>query len=159
MKRTHDLDELRKKSEPIEKYLKDAREAAPAFSRRLNSYVLDKGVARRIKCAINGESIFVFSAEWCPDCHRNVPVLKLIKDATGIEVNVFGYLEKGNRDAGELWKTPPSPPEVSEFEVRKIPLIVVLNREGQLIGEIVENPPEGQTLEGALLDILEAGSG
>jgi hypothetical protein len=44
--------------------------------------------------------------------------------------------------------------EVKEFDVVKIPLIVVLDRDGERVGEIVENPPPGKTVEGALLDIL-----
>jgi hypothetical protein len=73
-------------------------------------------------------------------------------------MNVFGHLKKGDRDAGELWEIPPSPPEVADFDVRKIPLIVVINHEGEVLGEIVENPPEGRTLEEAFLKILEAAS-
>jgi hypothetical protein len=58
-------------------------------------------------------------------------------------------------DPDEKWAIPPSPPEVKAFNVIKIPLITVLNKEGEKRGEIIENPPEGQTLERALLDILK----
>ena len=44
--------------------------------------------------------------------------------------------------------------EVKEFDVVKIPLIVVLNGDGEELGEIVENPPEGETLEESLFKIL-----
>ena len=150
----YDIESLRKKSEPIAKYLEEAYETTRSFARRLEDYRLDEKAARRLRELAEGVVVFVFSAEWCPDCHRNVPVLKLIQDATGIEVNVFGHLKKDASDARGLWKIPPSPPEVKDFEVDKIPLIVVLNMDGMMIGEIVENPPEGQTLEKALLDIL-----
>jgi len=50
---------------------------------------------------------------------------------------------------------PPSPPEVDEFSVPKIPLIVVLNKDGEKAGEIVENPPPGKTVEQALLAIMK----
>jgi thiol-disulfide isomerase/thioredoxin len=150
----YDIESLRKKSEPVAKYLEEAYETTRSFSRRLEDYRLDEEAARRLRELAEGVVVFVFSAEWCPDCHRNVPVLKLIQDATGIEVNVFGHLKKDASDAGGLWKIPPSPPEVKDFEVDKIPFIVVLNMDGMMIGEIIENPPEGQTLEKALLDIL-----
>ena len=84
-----------------------------------------------------------------------MPVLSLISDATGLEVNVFGYLMRDTKNSQERWKIPPSPVEVKDFDVEKIPLIVVLNRDGVKIGEIVENPPEGQTLEEALFDVLK----
>ena len=108
----------------------------------------------KLKVYAGEAHVFVFSAEWCPDCYRNVPVLKLIADATGIKTKVFGHLMRDAKNPEERWKIPPSPPEVKDFDVVRIPLIVVLNRDGAKIGEIVENPPEGQTLEEALLDIL-----
>lgn len=154
----YEIESLRKKSEPVAKYIDEAYETTRSFERRLEDYRLDEAAARRMRELADGVVVFVFSAEWCPDCHRNVPVLKLIQDATGIEVNVFGHLKKGDRDAGGLWKIPPSPPEVEDFGVERIPLIVVFNPEGELLGEIVENPPGGETLEKALLDILEAAS-
>jgi thiol-disulfide isomerase/thioredoxin len=155
MTNIYNIESLRKKSEPVAKYLEEAYETTRSFARHLEDYRLDEEATRMLRDLAEGVVVFVFSAEWCPDCHRNVPVLKLIQDATGIEVNVFGHLKKDVSDASRLWKIPPSPPEVKDFEVNKIPLIVVLNMAGMMIGEIVENPPEGQTLEKALLDILK----
>lgn len=37
-------------------------------------------------------------------------------------------------------------------------MIAVFNTEGEMLSEIVENPPRGETLEKALLNILEAAS-
>jgi thiol-disulfide isomerase/thioredoxin len=99
--------------------------------------------------------VVVFSAEWCKDCRRNVPVLGLVAEATGLEVRVFGHLMREVKDSDERWSIPPSSPEVKEFNVIKIPLISVLDGNGEEIGEVVENPPEGQSLEEALLDILK----
>ncbi len=70
-------------------------------------------------------------------------------------MRVFGHLMRNVTDPDEKWAIPPSPPEVKAFNVIKIPLITVLNKEGEKLGEIIENPPEGQTLERALLDILK----
>jgi hypothetical protein len=53
------------------------------------------------------------------------------------------------------WAVPPSPPEVEEFNVPKIPLIVVLKKDGEKVGEIVENPSPGKTVEQALFDIMK----
>jgi hypothetical protein len=53
------------------------------------------------------------------------------------------------------WAVPPSPPEVDEFNVAKIPYMIVLKKDGEKAGEIVENPPQGVTLEKALLDIIK----
>ena len=63
---------------------------------------------------------------------------------------------RNSKNHGNRWSVPPSPSEVEEFDVQKIPLIIVLNAQGQVLGEIVENPPEKKTLEQSLLDILDA---
>jgi thiol-disulfide isomerase/thioredoxin len=105
---------------------------------------------------VDKATVVVFSAEWCKDCHSNIPVLAQINRDVGLEVLVFGHLMRDSKNHGNRWSVPPSPPEVKEFNVIKIPLILVLNTQGQVLGEIVENPPEGKTLEQALLNILEA---
>ena len=150
----HDIEELRKNSEPVADYIKRASEASPEFKRRLGEYALSKPAVRGLRRHAGDAVVFAFSAEWCPDCQRNLPVLSLISDAAGLEVNVFGHLMRDAKNSKKLWKIPPSPPEVEDFGVERIPLIVVLSREGGKLGEIVENPPGGQTLEEALLDIL-----
>jgi thiol-disulfide isomerase/thioredoxin len=150
----HDLVSLREKTVPISDYLEGASKTTDSFYRHLNSYSLEESAVRGIEKLFGEAVVVVFSAGWCPDCHRNVPVLKLLSDETGLEVMVFGRLKKGDRSKGELWRVPPSPMEVADFEVKKIPLIVVLNQKGEKLGEIEENPPPGKTLESALLEIL-----
>ena len=150
----HDIEELRRKSEPVSDYLSRVDDVSPAFKRRLEEYTLEETTVHDLKEYAGEAIIFAFSAEWCPDCHRNVPSLFLISEATGLEANIFGHLMRDTKNPKERWKIPPSPPEVKKFDVDKIPLIVVLSSDGVKIGEIVENPPEGRTLEGALLDIL-----
>ncbi len=98
----------------------------------------------------------VFSAEWCPDCHRNVPILALLNREAGLEVRVFGHLMRDSKNDKRWWRIPPSPPEVDDFDVVKIPHIAVLDMKGEVVGEIIESPPEGKSLEQALLDIFES---
>jgi len=154
MAKTFELEKLRENAEPVSQYLDSVSEANPAFARRREEYVSDEDVIRELKEYVAEAVVTVFSAEWCPDCFRNVPVLDIISEATGIEVLVFGHLMRDIKNPERRWRIPPSPEEVKEFDVVKIPLITVLNNEGEKIGEIVENPPEGKTLETALLDIL-----
>lgn len=150
----HDLSRLRDHSEPVEVYVAAAGRTQEAFARRRAEYRLDDGVVGELKRLSGGYVVVVFSAEWCPDCMRNVPVLDLISEATGLEVRVLGHIVRDAKSSTERWRIPPSPVEVKEFDVVKIPLIVVLDRDGERVGEIVENPPPGKTVEGALLDIL-----
>jgi len=151
----YDIERLRKNSDPVAKYLSNSIKETSAFRENLEEYELDADVAKKLKF-VEDYVVFAFSAEWCPDCQRNIPVLGLIAKETGLEVNVFGHLMRDPEKPKGYWRIPPSPAEVEKFKVEKIPTIIVLTKEGNKIGEIIENPPEGKSLEEALLDILEA---
>ena len=152
----YDLDKIRAGSEPVLEYVENCREEAPSFHEQYESYLLDEEAVTKIRCHSGRVVVVVFSAEWCPDCHRNVPILALLSREAGLEVRVFGHLIRDAKNDGRRWRIPPSPPEVDDFDVVKIPHIAVLDMNGEVVGEIIENPPEGKTLEQALLDILEA---
>jgi thiol-disulfide isomerase/thioredoxin len=150
----YDIHKLRRKSEPVQDYMVGSYEAAPKFIENYNSYVLDLKVAEKLEKFVKDVIIFVFSAEWCSDCIRNIPILAHLNNKIGLEVNVFGHIMKDAKGNKERWRIPPSPEEVKDFDVIKIPLVVVLNEKGELLGKIVENPPKGKSLEEAILDIL-----
>jgi len=150
-----DLEDIMNNSESVADYLKSSEEKTPRYAERKATYKLNKDTVEKIKTYADSAVVVVFSAEWCPDCYRNVPVLGLISEGTGLEVRVFGHLMRNVTNLDEKWAIPPSPPEVKKFNVIKIPLITVLNKDGEKRGEIIENPPEGQTLEEALLEILK----
>ena len=157
----HDLKALRANSEPVEEHISAPSDATEAFTQRLQEYALDPLVTENLKAYAGKAYIFVFSAEWCKDCKKNVPVLKLIQDATGIQVRVFSHIMKDAKNPKpstpeEKWKVPPSPPELMEFKVFNIPFIAVLDAQGKMLGAGIENPPEDKTLEEALLAILES---
>ena len=152
----HDLKALRANSERVEEYLAAPSDTTEAFTQRLQEYELDPLVTENLKAYAEKAYIFSFSAEWCKDCKVNVPVLKLIQDATGIEVRILGHIMRDAKNPDERWRIPPSPPEVKTFNVVKIPHIAVLDPQGEELGAVIENPPEDKTLEEALLEILEA---
>ncbi len=152
----HDLTNLKASSEPVEEYISAPSDATEAFTQRLHEYELDPLVTEKLKAYTGKAHIFAFSAEWCKDCKVNVPVLKLIQDATGIEVRVLGHIMRDAKNPDERWRILPSPPAVKDFNVVKIPHIAVLDAQGNELGAVIENPPEDKTLEEALLSILEA---
>ena len=161
MNTIHDLHALRANSAPVEDYIVAPSDATAAFTQCLQNYELDPIVVERLKAYAGRVYIFSFSAEWCKDCKRNVPVLKLIQDATGIEVRVLGNIMRDAKNPNpstpdEKWKIPPSPPELLDFKVFKIPYITVLDTQGNELGAVIENPPTDMTLEESLLAILEA---
>jgi len=155
----YDIQKLRDKSEPILEYLEGSKSKTDRFMERFYGYKLDYRVADKIRKHAGEAVVFVFSAEWCPDCHRNVPVLALIHEATGLEVRVFGHIMRDSKSDTRRWAVPPSPREVEDFKVSKIPYIVVLSVDGEKMGEIVENPRPGLTLEEELLGLLERPAG
>jgi thiol-disulfide isomerase/thioredoxin len=150
-----DLEKIRARSEAVRDYVSAPSKAKDTFDKRRAEYKLDTAVVKELKKRRQAYTIIAFSAEWCPDCMRNIPVLNLLAEATGIEVRVFGHMMRDAKSNTRRWAIPPCPPEVEEFNVVKIPLIVVLNRAGEKVGEVVENPPPGKTLEQALLDIMK----
>ena len=152
----HNLETLREGSEDVWDYLESSKAKTPKFQNNLDSYRLNPKTVDKLRKYVNKASVVIFSAEWCKDCYSNVPILAQLNRDTGFEVLVFGHLARDVKNPEKRWKVPPSPPEVKEFDVKKIPLITVLDVQGQVLGEIVENPPEGKTLEQALLNILEA---
>jgi thiol-disulfide isomerase/thioredoxin len=152
----YDLNTLRNNSEPVAEYLSTSSRETPAFEENRRAYAPDSDVVTKLKRFVDEVFVIAFSAEWCPDCHRNIPILGLIAEEAGLEINIFGHLMRAPEKPRGNWRIPPSPAEVEEFDVRKIPTIVVLNSDGDKIGEIVEKPPMGVSLERALLDIVES---
>ena len=155
----HDIEHLRKNSESIAEYLTRSRAENTAFRDSLHESILDENTIRKLRRYNKQVVIFAFSAEWCPDCYRNIPILESISEATGIEVNVFGNLMRDPLRPKGYWSVPPSPPEVEEFNVKKIPTIVILDCDGKRIGEIVENPPEGLSLQKTIFNLVEKSVG
>jgi len=154
---TINLSEIRKKTVSVEQYLDSLKEPfREKFLTRKQIYTLNQRAVNQLKKVAGKYVIVVFSAEWCKDCAVNIPVLALISEATGLEVRIFGGLKKDSLSHTRKWRIPPSPMEVETFQVDKIPLMIVLDKEGRDIGRIIENPREKPTLEEELVNITGA---
>jgi thiol-disulfide isomerase/thioredoxin len=110
----------------------------------------------KLKCHSENNTIYAFSAEWCPDCYRHIPVLALIQEKTGLKTRIFGHLMRDAKNPNKRWRIPPSPEEVELFDLVKIPSIYMIDNQGNKVGEVIEHPPEGMTLEAAILAVLES---
>jgi len=149
------LEEIELKAVPVNQYITSISEPSrEKFLERKKVYKLNLEAIGKLKNLVNNIVVVAFSAEWCKDCAANIPVLALISEATELKVRIFGGLKKDPLNPKRKWSIPPSPPEVEEFQVDKIPLILVFNKEGTELGRIVENPKEGLTLEEELLQII-----
>jgi thiol-disulfide isomerase/thioredoxin len=146
--------EIRAKSETVCEYLEKAKSETVKFQERYDSYDLDRSILEKLKGYSKDVIVYAFSAEWCPDCYKQVPVMALISERTGIEVRIFGHLMRDSKSDTRLWACPPSPEEVNYFHIKKIPTFIILDRKGKELGRIVESPPEGKTLEDSLLNII-----
>jgi thiol-disulfide isomerase/thioredoxin len=149
------LSEIRKKTVSVEQYLDSLEEPfRERFLTRKQTYTLNQEAVNQLKKVADKYVIVAFSAEWCKDCAVNIPVLALISEATESEVRIFGGLKKDSLSHTRKWRIPPSPQEVETFQVDKIPLIIVFDKEGKDIGKIIENPREKPTLEEELIQII-----
>jgi thiol-disulfide isomerase/thioredoxin len=151
-----DVEKLEKNSENVSDYISTSSKKTMAFKENYEKYKPDEETTNKLKSYKEKVLVFAFSAEWCPNCQKHIPALGKIAVSTGIKVKIFGHLMRDPKKPKGYWRRPPSPPEVEMFNVRRIPTIVILDREGNGLGEVVENPPEGKTLEKALLDIIES---
>jgi len=124
------------------------------FLARKQIYQPKQEAINQLKTLADKYLIIAFSAGWCKDCASNIPALALISDATKLEVRIFGGLKKDPLSHIRKWRIPPSPPEVVPFNVEKIPLIIIFNKEGREIGRIIENPTCTPTLEEELHKIV-----
>jgi thiol-disulfide isomerase/thioredoxin len=152
----YDLEKLIKNSEKVSGYISASSKKVPAFKENYEKYALNNDIIDRLKRHKEDVLIFAFSAEWCPDCQRHIPTLGLIADSVGIDVNIFGHLMRDPKSSKGYWRIPPSPPEVEIFNVKRIPTILLMDKKGQKIGDIIENPPKGTSLEKTILEILRA---
>jgi thiol-disulfide isomerase/thioredoxin len=152
-----DLGEIRRKTVPVGEYILSLE---PVFKDKSlvkkHVYELQHDAVEQLRKAADRFLVIVFSAGWCKDCAEQIPVLALLAEATGLEVRVFGSLKKDPLSHTSKWRIPPSPPEVTAFEVNAIPLMVVVDSSGNEIGRIVEKPKMKPTLEQELLEIVKS---
>ena len=124
------------------------------FLERMKAYSLKEDVVEELKKYVDEIFVVVFSAEWCKDCTANVPVLALLAQKIALKVRVFGGLKKDVFNPNEVWRIPPSPTEVKEFEVKTIPHVVIFHVKSQELGRIIEKPASGKTMEEEILQLV-----
>jgi thiol-disulfide isomerase/thioredoxin len=76
-------------------------------------------------------NVLVLSEDWCPDCTDNLPILNHIAEQTG-KVNLRIFARDENKDLADQF--------LYNGEFSKIPTIVVLDREFNVLGHVIERP-------------------
>ncbi len=145
-----------RKTIPVDQYINEIPQPfKDKFLYKMRVYQLDQKISKKLREHAKDFVVIVFSAEWCKDCAENVPILAKLAEETGINVFVFGGLKTNPLTQKEKWRIPPSPPEVKQFNVQRIPYIIIFNKKGKELGVIIENPKPGLTLEKEIFNILQ----
>jgi hypothetical protein len=121
-------------------------------------------ILKEIKGLIKSKSeqlkIAALGADWCPDCHKNVPhMIKLIKrmKTNDIELRIlYGIMVNALYKSGEtIWHEKRSPSEATnpKFDLKAIPTFYFFNKRNEFLGQIIEHPKE--TIEEDTLAILK----
>jgi len=145
-----------RKTIPVGQYINEISQPfKDKFLYKMQVYQMDEQITKKLREHAKDLVVIVFSAEWCKDCAENVPILAKLAEETGIDVFVFGGLKTNPLNQKEKWSIPPSPPEVKQFDVQRIPHIIIFNKKGKELGVIIENPKPGLTLEKEIFNILQ----
>jgi thiol-disulfide isomerase/thioredoxin len=151
------LSEIRKKTVPAEQYVSALDQPfRDYFLATKQTYRLQPEATNQLRGLADKYVVVAFSAGWCKDCAKYIPVLALISEATGLEVRVFGGIKKDPLSHTCKWRIPPSPPEVRTFGIDKLPIIIVFDTDGREIGRIIETPRQWPTLEQELYALIES---
>ena len=119
-------------------------------------YSMNEEALEELKDIMKGMRVVVFSAPWCGDCKRAMPVMLHLEETLDIEVMVFGSVKTAPLDPQKQWAVPPSPPEINEWGVKAIPWFVFFDESGKEVGILIEKPTEKDTLEEEILHILKS---
>ncbi|MHA2288635.1 MAG: thioredoxin family protein, partial [Promethearchaeota archaeon] len=119
-----------------------------------------KEISKLLKSKNEQLKIIAFGADWCPDCHKNVPrMIKLVKrlKTDKIELHIlYGIMVNALHKPGEsIWHKTRSPPEAvnPNFDLKAIPTFYFFNKKGEYLGRIIEHPKE--TIEKDTLKIIK----
>ena len=153
---TVDLRAIMKKTISVHEYIdKMAHPFKAKFLEKKQAYQLDEEVIHSLKNYAKDVAIVAFTAQWCEYCADYIPVLDLLSEKTNIKVKVFGGLKTNPLNDDEIWRIPPSPPEVKTFDVQEIPHIIIFNKQGKQLGTITGNQKLENTLKKEILHIIQ----
>ncbi|MHA2359267.1 MAG: thioredoxin family protein [Candidatus Thorarchaeota archaeon] len=151
-----DLNDIRSRTTNARGYLDQLKEKyKDIILDAYKEYELDSGVVDELKDIIKGMTVVVFSAAWCGDCTRAIPVMMHLEEQLDLEVMAFSKIKTAPLDPNRQWAVPPSPPEVNEWGATAIPYFVFFDSGGNKVATITEKPKVKDTLEAEILHVLK----
>ncbi|RLI55128.1 MAG: hypothetical protein DRO87_07030 [Candidatus Thorarchaeota archaeon] len=151
-----DFEDIRSRTTTIKGYIdalsdKDRDIVMEAY----NEYKIDMSVVEELRDLMKGMKVIIFSAPWCGDCKRAMPVMLHLEEMLGLDTMVFGTIKTAPLDPDKQWAVPPSPPEINEWGVKAIPWFIFYNEKGKEVGILIEKPRVKATLEAEILHVLK----
>ena len=139
---------LRVGKDPFD-YINDVKieRARHAMKKRLQDYVPNRASIDRMENIDQKFHLIVFSAEWCGDCVTYVPGLAkslAIAKNNMIQARVIDF--DNHRDMAD------------EMNIRKVPTIIVYDKNWKELGRFIESPQKYGTVEEELCAILNSAS-
>lgn len=151
-----DLNDIRSRTTSVHDYINGLKEQdKEKFLEVYKTYNLDSSVVGELRNILKDLTVVVFSAAWCGDCKRAMPVMLQLEEQLGLEVLVFSSVKTAPLDPNKKWAVPPSPPEINEWGVSAIPWFNFYDDEGNLVGTLIEKPTVKETLEAEILHVLK----
>jgi thiol-disulfide isomerase/thioredoxin len=119
-----------------------------AMKKRLQEYTPNPHSIDRLENIDQKFHLIVFSAEWCGDCVAYVPALaKSLAIAKNAMIQARVVDSDNYRDMAD------------EMNVRKLPTIIVFDKNWREIGRFIETPRKYGTVEEELCAILDSTTG
>ena len=150
-----DLNEIRSRTTNVRGYIDGLKDKDKVkFLEVYNTYKLNASVVDELHEALKDLTVVIFSAAWCGDCKRALPVMMQIEEQLGFEILVFSKIKTAPLDPDRQWAVPPSPPEVNDWGITAIPWFNFYDVDGNLVGTLIEKPTVKDTLEAEILHVL-----
>jgi thiol-disulfide isomerase/thioredoxin len=151
-----DFNDIRKRTTNVRGYIdalseKDKDIVMEAYE----EYRLNETAMKELKELTKGFRVIVFSAAWCGDCKRAMPVMLHLEEKLGLDVMVFSTIKTDPLNKAVQWRVPPSPPEINEWGVTAIPWFDFFDAKGNNVATLVEKPTVTPTLEEEIVYVLK----
>ena len=151
-----DFNEIRSRTINVQGYIDELRDKdKDIVLEAYNEYKLDSAVVDELRDIVKDMTVVVFSAVWCGDCKKAMPVMLHLEEQLGLEVMVFSKIKTAPLNPDRQWAVPPSPSEVNDWGVTAIPWFVFFDSDGNKVATLIEKPTVKDTLEAEILHVLK----
>ncbi|MHA1124793.1 MAG: thioredoxin family protein [Candidatus Heimdallarchaeota archaeon] len=153
----HDLKKLHENGKKIDEVIESFDcKGAEDIKDNCENYEPKLEVVNELVAKAKDYTIVVFSADWCKDCKSNVGAFaKIVQLYPEIDAVFFKGIKTAPMDPNIKWKVPPSPPEVNDFDLQRLPTFYILDSKGYVKSILLENPVTKPTVEEELLYLIE----